>query len=114
MSSADFTSAPAVQPSAGLVGAARRAENLLLTVALLALVALPLTEALLRRLIHGGITGSAVFVQHFTLIATMLGAAAAARDGRLLTLFEFATFASPRVRALSRVVSSWGAALIDW
>ena len=61
MSSADFTSAPAVQPSAGLAGAARRAENLLLTVALLTLVALPLTEALLRRLIHGGITGSAVF-----------------------------------------------------
>src|ERR1700739_3103957 len=42
----------------------------------------------------------------------MLGAAAAARDGRLLTLFEFATFASPRVRALSRVVSSWGGALV--
>lgn len=89
-----------------------RCENLLLSAALAALVLLPLTEAVLRRLVHAGIAGSAQFVQHLTLIATMLGAAAAARDGRLLTLFEFASFAGPRVRAACRLFGCWAAAAV--
>jgi C4-dicarboxylate transporter, DctM subunit len=112
MSAADLTPEPATEPRAGLAAIARRAENLLLTVSLIALVALPLIEALLRKLIHTGITGGELFVQHFTLIATMVGAAAAARDGQLLTLFEFATFAGPRVRVLCRVWSHWAAAAV--
>jgi tripartite ATP-independent transporter DctM subunit len=89
-----------------------RAENLLLTVALVLLVALPLTEAVLRRLIHAGIPGSPQFVQHLTLVVTMLGAAAAARDGRLLTLFEFASLARPGVRTVCRLLGAWGAAAV--
>src|SRR5215470_15155081 len=94
-------------------GVLLRAENLLLSVALVALVLLPLTEALLRKLLHAGIPGSTAFVQHLTLIVTMLGAAAAARDGRLLTLFEFASLAGPRVRAAARLLGSWGAAAVS-
>ena len=67
----------AVRTPAGIV---RRAENSLLAAVLLILVALPLAEAILRRLIHAGIPGSAALVQHLTLIATMVGAVVAARD----------------------------------
>jgi tripartite ATP-independent transporter DctM subunit len=52
-------------------------------------------------------------VQHLTLIATMLGATLAARDGKLLRLFEFAAFAPPRVRSLCRAVSATGAACVS-
>jgi len=112
MNSVEFAPEIAQAPRGTVTEKLRRAENLLLTAALAALVALPLSEALLRKLIHAGITGSAVFVQHLTLVITMLGAAAAARDGKLLTLFEFASFASPRVRAFSRAIGSWGAAIV--
>ena len=97
---------------AGRPGLARLAENTLLSVALLALVALPLSETVLRRLFHTGVAGSTQFVQHLTLIVSMLGAALAARDGSLLTLFEFAAFARPQLRALCRFISHCGAALI--
>jgi len=90
----------------------RRVENALLTLTLALLVLLPLAEALLRKLIHVGVPGSAQLVEHLTLIATMLGAAVAARDGKLLTLFEFASFASPVVRAVCRAVSRLGAAAV--
>ena len=91
-------------------GAARAPGDLLLTLVLLLLVALPLTEAALRLLAHTGIPGSPALVQHLTLIATMLGAAVAARDGKLLKLFELAAFAPEGIRSLCRAVSAAGAA----
>ena len=91
---------------------ARSAEHSLLSVTLLLLVALPLAEATLRRLLKTGIPGSPALVQHLTLIATMLGAALAAREGKLLTLFEFASLATPRLRGLCRLLSGVGAALV--
>jgi tripartite ATP-independent transporter DctM subunit len=100
----------AVSPRRSL--AAGLAENSLLALALLLLVALPLTEAMLRVLVHTGIPGSTGVVQHLTLIVTMLGAALAARDGRLLRLFEFAAVAPPRVRAICRAASAIGAACV--
>jgi tripartite ATP-independent transporter DctM subunit len=93
--------------------ATRQAENSLLALTLLLLVALPLTEATLRGLVHAGIPGSSALVQHLTLIVTMLGAALAARDGRLLRLFEFAALAPPRVRELCRIASAAGAASVS-
>jgi tripartite ATP-independent transporter DctM subunit len=99
----------AVRTPAGIV---RRAENSLLAAVLLILVALPLAEAILRRLIHEGIPGSAALVQHLTLIATMVGAVVAARDGKLLTLFEFASLATSPVRAFCRGISQLGAATV--
>ena len=90
-----------------------RAEKLLLGASLALLAALPLAEAVLRPVLHTGIPSGPQFVQHLTLIVTMLGAAAAARDGQLLTLFEFAAFAPPRVRAFCRAFGHWGAAAVS-
>lgn len=62
------------------------AENLLLALALAAMVLLPLAEIVLRKTFHVGISGVTSIVQHLTLILGMLGGALAARDGRLLSL----------------------------
>jgi tripartite ATP-independent transporter DctM subunit len=63
-----------------------RLENLLLSLVLGLLVALPLVEALLRKTLHVGVSNSAAIVQHLTLVVGMMGAAVAARDNRLLAL----------------------------
>lgn len=62
------------------------AENGLLAAVVGLTVALPIAEILLRALLHRGIEGVSEIVQHLTLALGMLGAALAARDGRLLTL----------------------------
>ena len=56
------------------------------SLALLAMVVLPLGEILVRRFGGGGIPGSASTVQHLTLWVGFLGAAIAAREGKLLAL----------------------------
>ena len=90
----------------------RFGENALLALTLAGLALLPLVEALSRKLFNAGIVGSAPFVQHLTLVASMLGAAVAARDGKLLTLFEFAAFGNSRLKAISRWVGHTGAAVV--
>ncbi|MDH4065861.1 MAG: TRAP transporter small permease, partial [Acidobacteriota bacterium] len=50
------------------------------------MVLLPLIEAVARKLVGVGIPGSSVFVQHLTLWVAFLGAALAAREGKLLAL----------------------------
>jgi C4-dicarboxylate transporter DctM subunit len=87
---------------------ARRIEDSVLVLAQLAIVGLPLSEALLRRLAATGITGSSAIVQHLTLAASLVGASVAARDGKLLMLFDFTALASRRVREIGR----WGSALL--
>ena len=54
--------------------------------ALAAMVALPLVEIVVRRLFGVGVPGSGPFVQHLTLWVGFLGAAIAAREGKLLAL----------------------------
>jgi len=79
--------------AAGALAAARPAGGALLALengvlaALFALtVAVPIAEIVLRATLHTGIQGVGPIVQHLTLALGMLGAAVAARDGRLLTL----------------------------
>ncbi len=62
------------------------AENWVSVGALSVMSALPLVEVAARRLRTAGIPGSTVFVQHLTLWLALLGAALAARSGRLLSL----------------------------
>ena len=62
------------------------AENALLAALFALTVAVPLAEIVLRATLHVGIEGVGAIVQHLTLALGMLGAAAAARDDRLLTL----------------------------
>jgi len=64
----------------------RAAEELLPILALAAMVVLPLAEIVIRPFISSGIPGSIPFVQHLTLWVGFLGAAIAARDGKLIAL----------------------------
>jgi C4-dicarboxylate transporter, DctM subunit len=60
-------------------------ENLVCTAALLLMAVLPLLEILLRAFSFG-IPGSALWTQHLVLWVAFLGAAIAAREGKLLAL----------------------------
>src|SRR5207248_9574928 len=63
-----------------------RLEDLVASLALLVMVVLPLAEIVSRRVFSRGIPGSGPIVQHLTLWVGFLGAAIAARDGKLLAL----------------------------
>ena len=60
----------------GWRGVLRRVEDSFLVIPLVALIAFPLSEIVLRRF-HTGISGAAAFVQHFTLVIGMIGGAIA-------------------------------------
>ncbi len=91
----------------------REAENLLVSLALAALVLLPLGEIVLRKLFQTGISGATAFQQHLTLLIGLLGGALAAREGRLLALSTLTTFLKGRWQVLARVFSSGFAAGIS-
>src|SRR3972149_5179014 len=59
-------------------------ENTLLAILLAARVLIPMGEIVLRATLGFGIQGTIEWVLHLTLVAAMLGAAMAAREGRLL------------------------------
>lgn len=67
-------------------GALVKAENSLALMALSGIIFLPLIEIVLRKWFATGIPGAAPFAQHLTLWVGMLGAAIAARDGKMLSL----------------------------
>src|SRR5207248_10234125 len=107
-----ISTASAVAPVAGWRRVAREGENLLVVLALAALMALPLIEMVLRRF-HTGISGSTTFVQHLTLIVGMLGGALAARDRRLLSFSTLASFLKGRLKSAARISSSGAAAAVS-
>src|ERR1044072_8249533 len=63
-----------------------RLENVLATLALAGIMLLPLGEIAFRSMFGAGIPGSGPFAQNLTLWVGLLGAAIAAREGKLLTL----------------------------
>ena len=75
----------------------------LLVLSLMAI--LPIIEIVGRALLGRGIPGSIVLVQHMTLWITLLGAALAARSGRLLALSSL-TFLPEKLRPPVRVATS--------
>ena len=96
----------------------REVENLLVSLALAALVLLPLGEIVLRKLFRTGISGATAFEQHLTLLIGLLGGALAAREHRLLTLSTlievlkgqgqmFARVSAVRLRRASACFSAW-------
>ena len=91
----------------------REVENLLVSLALAALVLLPLGEIVLRKLFQTGISGATAFQQHLTLLIGLLGGALAAREGRLLTLSTLMDFLKGRGQVFARVFSSAFAAGIS-
>ena len=63
-----------------------RAENVLAALAMGGLILLPITEVVLRNLFHIVIPGAGPLALNLTLWVGLLGAAIAAREGKLLTL----------------------------
>jgi len=63
-----------------------RVENVLATIALSGIMLVPLAEIAMRRVVSTGIPGAAPFTLNLTLWVGLLGAAIAAREGKLLTL----------------------------
>lgn len=89
-----------------------RAEDGLLALVLAAIVLLPLGEIVLRTTLNIGIAGSTTLVQHLTLLASMAGAAVAARDGKLLALFNITQLLGPRAQAAGRLLAHGFAAVV--
>lgn len=103
-----------------MIGILRAIEDGIATLALAAMVVLPLAEIVVRRLFGVGIPGSGPFVQHLTLWIGFLGAAIAAREGKLLALAtgtfipggrprQIATAFASAVAACMSTVLAWGA-----
>src|SRR6266704_1153611 len=81
-------------------------ENLLLPLALAALMLLPLIEIVGRKPFHGGVSGSAAFQQHLVLVIGLLGGMFAARDRRLLALSTLTNYLKGGWQTFARVFSS--------
>ena len=88
-----------------------RVEDLALAVALAAMMLLPLLVVPLRA-IHVQIKGQGSIVQHLTLITGMIGAAIAAREGRLLSLSSVDLLIRGRWRRVARSVAAAFAATV--
>jgi C4-dicarboxylate transporter, DctM subunit len=88
-----------------------RIEDAIGSFALLVMMLLPLAEIVSRRAFSRGIPGSGPIVQHLTLWVGFLGAAIAARDGKLLALAT-GTFIPPGIwrRAANALAAAFGAA----
>jgi len=85
----------------------RTTENAVVSVALLAMVLIPLAESFLRRIFQLGIPASTALVQHMVLVVGMLGGAIAAREGRLLSLSTLGeTSFHGRWKTTSRIFTS--------
>ncbi len=92
----------------------RDGENLLVTLALGAMVLIPLIEVVLRKTLHTGISGAASFEQHLTLAVGMLGGAIAARENRLLSLSTLSTFLKGRWKTAATIYSGSFAAAVSF
>jgi tripartite ATP-independent transporter DctM subunit len=80
-------------------------ENGLGSIAVLAMVVLPIAEMLGRRYLGQGIPGSITWVQHLTLWVAFTGGIVAARDRRHLALAT-TTFLSPALRTYADLVAA--------
>lgn len=93
-------------------------ENGFASLALLTMVVLPLLEIVWRKAFGEGIPGSGPIVQHLTLWVGFLGAAMAARDGKLLALATGTLIPAGAARRAAAVLAaafgSWAAAVLAW
>jgi tripartite ATP-independent transporter DctM subunit len=90
----------------------RAAEEGVAATVLLVTALLPLLEMAGRRLWGIGVPGSGPFVQHATLWVGFLGAALAARDGRLLSLATASFLPAGTARRIAQVVAGGTAAAV--
>ena len=83
----------------------KQGEDLLVGVALVAMVLIPLAEIVLRAIFKVGISASTSLVQHLTLVVSMVGGAIAARENRLLSLSAAADYLKDPYRSAARIFS---------
>ncbi len=89
-----------------------QAENRIASLALGGIMILPLAEIASRRLLHQTIPGETAFVSTLTLWLGLLGAAIAARDGKLLTLATGEFLPKGRIAGTARVIAGAVGAMI--
>lgn len=89
-----------------------KAEDVIASLAALGIMILPLSEVVLRRFFNTGVPGAAPFTSHLTLIVGLIGAAIAAREGKLLSLATGTMLPDGRPRHLAAVLAAFVAALV--
>jgi len=92
----------------------RHFENSFTVLALLAMMALPVAEIILRSVFKTGISGSSIIVQHLTLLVGMFGGAIAAREGRLLALSPVQALLKGSAKSVAQVFANGFAAAITF
>ena len=91
----------------------RGGEELVANLALAAMVLLPLAEIVVRPVITGGIPGSIPFVQHLTLCVGFLGAALAAREGKLIALATTSFIPAGNLRQAAGVFTAFVGSVVS-
>ena len=86
--------------------AAARIEDSFATLVAVTVVALPLGEIVARRFFDSGIPGAGPFTLHLTLWLGMLGAAIAARDGKLLSLATGSMIPEGNLRSVAQIAGN--------
>jgi C4-dicarboxylate transporter, DctM subunit len=89
-----------------------RAENSLAALALAGIMVLPLAEIAMRSIAGRGIPGAAPFTLNLTLWVGLLGAAIAAREGKLLTLATGEFFPKGAIASTAHIVGSFVGAAV--
>jgi len=87
-------------------------EDSVATLAAIGIMVLPLGEIVLRRFFSTGIPGAAPFTTHLTLILGLVGAAIAAREGKLLALATGTMVPEGRPRHVAGIVAAFVGALV--
>ena len=93
-------------PTPRATGPFARVEDGVVTLAALGVIVLPLAEVVLRRLFGTGIPGAAPFTSHLTLVVGLIGAAIAAREGKLLALATGTLLPEGWLRDVAKVISA--------
>ena len=81
-------------------------ENVILAFAMVSMALIPVIEIALRAMLGTGIAGAASFTQHFVLIVGILGAAVAAREGRLISLAAVPALLRGQGLEVARLIAS--------
>ena len=91
---------------------AAETEDLIAALAALGIIVLPLGEVVMRRFFNTGVPGAAPFTSHLTLIVGLVGAAIAAREGKLLALATGTMVPEGRPRHLAGILAAFVGALV--
>jgi tripartite ATP-independent transporter DctM subunit len=91
---------------------AAQTEDLIASLAALGIAILPLSEVVLRRFFNTGVPGAAPVTSHLTLIVGLVGAAIAAREGKLLALATGTMLPEGRPRRVAAIAAAFVGALV--